>query len=321
MNPDPLKNWLPYKLVDNGQPSCLWLDTFGRSFTEPFFTETIAKCIQGNYSRGYRPITSVEMIKEWANVTDNIEPAFIFHISRCGSTLVTQLLASTGKHVVLSEVPFFDELLRLPMQNPGMSAEMIDGLFAASVKLYGQKPGEAVGSGQKVFIKTDSWHLFFYEQLRRLYPSAPFIALYRRPNEVFRSQKKMGGMHAVQGVIEPGLFGFKPDDNAFETPDTYLAGVLERYFEKCLEIAARDNNFLLLNYNEGPLAMVKKIAPAANIRLTAQDIANMEERSRYHSKKPGKRFSEEAVTEIPACLKRAMELYELTEEKRMARNF
>jgi hypothetical protein len=40
------------------------------------------------------------------------------------------------------------------------------------------------------------------------------------------------------------------------------------------------------------------------------------ERSLYHSKKPGELFIEEAASNIPACLDKAMELYYTLEEKR-----
>jgi hypothetical protein len=42
----------------------------------------------------------------------------------------------------------------------------------------------------------------------------------------------------------------------------------------------------------------------------------MQERSLYHSKTPGKSFSKDAAPLIPACLNKAMALYDRLEEKR-----
>src|SRR5258708_39765886 len=111
------------------------------------------------------------MMKAWADGLDEIEPAaIIFHISRCGSTLISQLLATSEENVVLAEVPFFDDLLRLPFKEPGISEAMINELFLCAVKYYGQNCAEPKGfvrgSQKRVFIKADRWHLFFYKQLR-----------------------------------------------------------------------------------------------------------------------------------------------------------
>ena len=63
-------------------------------------------------------------------------------------------------------------------------------------------------------------------------------------------------MQAVPGLIEPTLFGFKTAEIADMYPDAYLVKVLESYFDKYLEITEKDGQFLLLNYNEGPMPMV-----------------------------------------------------------------
>jgi hypothetical protein len=319
-----IENWIPYKLVEaEGQLQCHWLYTYGTPFTEPFFDETILKCRSVN-SRNYifPSVSDLGMTKAWSQGLNEIEPAaLIFHISRCGSTLVSQLLATSTENIVLSEVPFFDDLLRLPFNKPHFSETEINILLKAAIKYYSQKITEKMDLASKkkgnLFIKTDSWHIFFHRQLRQLYPKVPFILIYRSPDEVFRSHRKVPGMQAVPGMLEPQLFGFKT-----ESPDQdhgiYLANVLTSYLSKYIEVAADDNLCMFLNYNEGPMQMIKKIAAFSNIHLKQQDLQKMEERSQYHSKKPGERFSEEAVLEIPSCLNKAMELYHTLDEKIMS---
>ncbi len=244
-----------------------------------------------------------------------VEPAvLIFHISRCGSTLISQLLATSNQHIVLAEVPFFDDVLRLPHKVPDYNRTSINELLGDVIKYYAQKKA---GNEKHVVIKTDSWHIFFYRQLRQLYPLVPFILIYRNPAEVFRSHKKQAGMQAVPGLIEPQLFGYKPEKFTYDA-DIYLASVLERYLEQYLEIIQTDDHFLLLNYDEGPMPVIQRIALFANIALTTAELAVMEQRSRYHSKKPGEQFSEKALTCIPPILDKAIKLYTALEEKRMA---
>lgn len=319
-----IHGWIPYKLTNlESGLLCHWLDTGGTPFIEPFFDETIVKCKSG-YTKvhTFQQVSSLEMMLEWAqSLGDVIPEAFIFHISRCGSTLVSQLLASSSKNVSLAEVPFFDDILRLPYKHTDFSEAEINSLLKAAVKFYTYKfsdngyPGN--GEPERLFIKADSWHIFFYEQLRRLYPDVPFILMYRRPDEVFMSHRKQAGMQAVPGLIEPELFGFKRDEIGHNL-DIYLANVLHSYLNKYLEIAGNDKRCMLLNYNEGPMQMINKISAFANIVFSQKELEDMKERSQYHSKKPHVLFSEEKTNEMPNVLAPAMEAYQLLEGKRIA---
>jgi hypothetical protein len=313
-----LNNWVPYKLTTNdGQIQCCWLNTYGEPFIEPFFDETILKCRGiGSSHAGMSSVSNFMMINEWGKGIDAVIPtAFIFHVSRCGSTLVSQLLATADENIVLAEVPFFDDVLRLPYKHPDLDEAFIAALFADTLKYYGQKRS---GKESRLFIKADSWHLFFYRQLRSLYPAVPFIIMYRRPDEVFRSHHKQPGMQAVNSLIEPQLFGFNPEDVVNMSPEIYLANVIESYFSKCLEIVTADDQTLLLNYSEGPMPMIERIAAFTKTTLSRQDILNMTERSVYHSKKPGEIFSEKQDNQTPASLAKAIELYNMLEERRKA---
>ena len=142
-----LTNWIPYKLsFKEDQPQCEWLYTNGKNFTEPFFDETISKCLQYN-SHGRKSISSIDILPDWSTQVESVLPsAFIFHVSRCGSTLATQLLSLNDNNIVLSEVPFFDALLRSGKSN----------LLKDAIALYTSPKNNR----DRLFIKTDSWHIF-----------------------------------------------------------------------------------------------------------------------------------------------------------------
>ena len=123
-------------------------------------------------------------------------------------------------------------------------------------------------------------------------------------------------MQAVPGLLEPEILGFN-QDVVNQDAQVYLANILAIYLDKYLEIAANDANCLLLNYSDGPMQMINKIAAFANIVFTEDELLNMDDRSQYHSKKTGERFSEAIVTGFPACLANAMELFHILEKKRL----
>lgn len=313
-----LKNWIPYKLFrEEDTACCRWLYTGEEKFTEPFFDDTIATCRKFLYnSKMTRCVSSMEILPEWADSMDAVPPtAFIFHVSRCGSTLVSQLLGLNPANIILSEVPFFDELLRWGHNNKEMKT--ILPWLGAAVKLYGTKREDV---NQRLFIKTDSWHIHFYKQLRELYPTTPFILLYRRPDEVIRSQQKRRGMQAVPGVIEPSVFGFDTNKITTTKLDEYMAAVIETYLTAFIDILKSDRLSFPVNYNEGAIAIVKKIAAITGISLSEQEIAVMKQRSVFHAKYPEQVFEEPSIKDTPpAYMQKVFELYDEAEAIRISR--
>jgi len=300
------ENRIPYKLVPaNSELQCQWINAHDRRFTEPFFEETATSLrILDPKNRRQQLITPLHQMLQQAQSLDSVTPAvIIFHLSRCGSTLVSQLFATSGRFIVLSEVSF---------SAPGFDETQIPGLLSSSINFYGRK---RFAMEEDVLIKTDCWHIFFYDTLRKIFPEVPFVLMYRSPNEVLRSHLKIAGRQTVPQVVDPRIFGLPGMPDVYQR-DVYTATIIEKLLAKFLEVAETDNNCLLVNYNEGALAVVKKIAAFTNIALRAEEMGIMEERSHYHSKKPGELFSKEPAAEIPECLKEAMRLYEVLEEKR-----
>lgn len=317
MNQAELQNWIPYKLHEQyNSLCCRWCDAGVKPFSEPFFDESLSRILrESKINRSFHSTSITDMMGEWLGKQEAVQPAaVIFHISRCGSTLLSQLLSLNNKNISLSEVPFFDEILRKGLgqnDSPFLDTSL---LLQQAVNWYSQK---RTGGEEHVFIKTDSWHLFFYTVYRKLFPSVPFVLLYRSPDEVIRSQQKRRGMQSVPGLIEPSVFGFTSEEAACTDLDQYMALVLEKYFDKMLASANNDKHILLANYNEGLANISCRIFNATGIALTGTDAAFIKDRSNYHGKYPGETFMQEKEP-LPEgdYLKKVMELYQQLEEKR-----
>ncbi|KAA9339014.1 sulfotransferase family protein [Adhaeribacter soli] len=304
-----LTKWIPYKLKFQEQEVLVnWLYVGDKRFSEPFFDETISKCLSLEYnSKGFTMQTSLEFMIEAAETINAVEPsAFIFHVSRCGSTLLAQMLDQEPSHIVLAEVPFFDDLLRLPYKTK-IAPALLSEAFQAAIRLMGQR---RTGTEHKLFIKLDSWHLFFYDLIQQLYPEVPKVFLYRRPLEVLRSHRKHRGMQAAPGVIEPQLFGF-PENEVFTDLDVYTGRVLERYFEVLNQLAEAGQSGLFLDYASGASAMFHELSNYLNLELSPEIREQAIARSTFHSKFPDKPFGEVQPEEnLPPYLLQANLLYE-----------
>jgi hypothetical protein len=164
--------------------------------------------------------------------------------------------------------------------------------FRAALRLLGRN---ADGKQKFLFVKTDSWHVMFFDRIRRWYPKVPAILLYRSPAEVLRSQDKLKGMHAVPGLIEPELFGFDPELVHNMIPAVYRERVLERYFEVYLRILECDAHSHAIDYHEGPMEMVKRVGEIAQVEFDETTLAMMQERAGTHAKFPGQIFTQETI--------------------------
>ncbi len=314
-----LTNWIPYKLTGTtGQYSCEWLYTGNEEYIEPFFSETIAKCrLMAINSKPFRATSSLHVLPLWCTDMESIAPtAFIFHISRCGSTLIAQSLGLNPQHIVLAEVPFVDSVLRLTRADGLGDNAAIAAIIKATFNFYGQNRN---GVKNKLFVKTDSWHAHFMPLLRKLYPHTPFILLYRQPDEVIRSHQKRRGMQAVQGVVPDHLLGIEPGITQNLTADEHMTKVMEAYMHAFISQAKHDPLMLLINYNQGIENIMKSFCSFTGILLNAEDRTQIQNRSRFNAKYPDQVFAEEQPDKaIPDYQVPAFKLYHQLEEIRIA---
>ena len=223
------------------------------------------------------------------------------------------MLGMQPSNIVLSEVPFFDDLLRYGKQHNCMP-KILPQLKAA-IGFYGAKRNE---NHQQLFIKADSWHIHFYKELRALSPTVPFFLLYRKPDEVIRSQQKKRGMQAIPNLLEAAIFGFDTNKISTMPLDEYMGMVIESYLTAFLEILQNDKAAYAVNYHEGAMQIVETIAAVTNLHISAAEKELMKNRAGFHAKFPKQVFSEENPDEpVPEFLKRSFELYDQIEVARL----
>jgi Aspartyl/Asparaginyl beta-hydroxylase len=296
---------------------CQWMQTGGISYTAPFFDQTIGriKTLPANKS-SLISCSTLQFLTDQSQNIDFLPPdAFIFHVSRCGSTLLSQMLGTDRNNIVLAEVPILDELLRLPHRDSGVDTDFAAHAFAAALRWMGRKRS---GAEQGLFIKTDCWHVFFYETIRKLYPEVPIVLLYRNPAEVLRSQQKLRGIQSMNITLEPSLTGIAAD--AFEAYDFdgYFSKLLEHIFSRFVAVANADKNTFLLNYAEGVAGMLEKTERATGRKFSSEQRKAMEKRSLFHGKKQGELFIPETeALPMPTFLEPALFYYQQLETQRL----
>lgn len=262
--------WLPVELVQKGELAVDWAHFAGRKANRPFFEESLRDAVPRPFNRMFRYRTP---FAAFLAPVETKPRGLIFHMSRCGSTLVAQMLGAAPGNVVLSEAAPFDQLLQFPLQ-PQFRAPALRAMAAA------------LGRGHAdYFLKTDAWHVLKLAEYREAFPGVPWIFLYRDPLEILVSHDRMPGRHVAPGVV-PLLDGIAPDAFGMD----HAAQVLARIGEAVIagDIA---NGGLLVHYCELPDALFTRILPHFGIEPSAQDRALMAAASRHDAKATDRIFT------------------------------
>jgi hypothetical protein len=250
--------------IRDDQLYCTWIDAEG-PLTDSFFDESVR-------ARMRRPLTRFTR-REAPLEADGPAPAgFIFHLSRCGSTLVSAMLTAAGFRVI-REAPAIDEILRT--SRPDWLRHVVT----------------AFGDGQPYVIKLDSWHMRRLPLFREAFPETPWMFLFRDPVEVMASHARLPGKQALPGAIPPDALGMTFQDMTGLDREEWLARVLAGI---CRSALAGPEG-LFIDYRQLPGAVRDRVAPHFGLSLSAGQVSAMQEAARVDAKRPGVEFRNDAA--------------------------
>ena len=309
VSPNQLDGWIPIRVYWNERrPFLDWCWIGNRRFTEPFFDHTIDVALRLPFSNLFRPQTPIEVLQERYASNPGLEPqGFIFHMSRCGSTLVSQMLSAVPKSLMISEAGSIDSVLRLRFDNPALTEENRSDLLRWMVSAIGQRRS---GTEEHLFIKFDSWTALDLQIIHQTFPAVPWVFLFRDPIEVMVSQLARRGAHMVPGVIQPELFGMTAESIYQMRAEEYCTRVLACVCQAILEHHSVRPG-ILINYRELPKAVFDRIAPHFALELSEIDRETMLGVMLRDAKNPDVRFEsdsqakrESATDEVRAAVGR-----------------
>lgn len=220
----PGPGWLPARTVPTGsEPAFDWLWFGPGKLTAPFHEDEVrrAESMPLNWLlRTRMPLSSLIAGAEGAESPPL--SGLIFHMSRCGSTLLSQMLGTIAGTVVTSEPEPLDGMLRwIALARP--PAEAANAAIRAMTTALGRRQASPVDAH---VIKVEVWHTFFLPELRAALPDTAWVYLHRDPVEVLVSQMAQPSLHIVPGALDEGRVGI----SGFDAPShvDYAAQVLGR---------------------------------------------------------------------------------------------
>lgn len=229
-----LEGWTPIRVGwDGSEPVVDWCLTRGVPFAEPFFDQTVETCFRDPCRLLFGRSTGMEEVGRFVADHAGLAPAgFVFHMSRCGSTLVAQMLAAVPEHLVLSEAGPLDSVLRAGQARPGLGDDDRARWLRWMVAALGQRRDDRQ---RRLFVKFDAWSALDLGLVRRAFPDVPWLFVFRDPVEVLVSHAGRPGAHVIPGVLDPASVGMTRAEATGMPPEHYAARVLARICEAALE--------------------------------------------------------------------------------------
>lgn len=286
---DQFDGWLPIGVVWRGdRPEVDWR-YFGQTrLTEPFFEDTVRRVTARPFTNAFRRLTGPSALVAWAKKAPGLPPTgFIFHLSRCGSTLVAQMLAACEDSVVVSEAPPIDAIL---CGGHVSEAHRINW-FRAMVSALGQPRGRET----HFFIKFDCWHVAQLPLIASAFPDVPWVFLHRKPDQVIASHLRQRGAQTVPTLFDPKHFGLTMADALALSPAAYCAHTVDSMSTTAFNIVQQGGTIAqkgkLIDYADLPDAVFTTILPHFGVALAPSHRLAMEAVTTRHSKRPEEAYS------------------------------
>jgi len=289
----PAPGWAPGRSARGcTEPAFDWFWPGGQAKFTSFYEDRVRCAWNRPLNRLVRTRTSLDQLVAGAVKQEAGRPdGFIFHMSRCGSTLLARLLAQLEGSVVLSEPEPLDALVQwaaradLPRANSALQAMVT----ALGRDLCGRK--------SHFFIKLDSWHAPALPLFRAAFPGVPWLFLYRDPVEVMASHLFVPGRHVARGALADEILGIEAGE--FISREDYCARALAKICGAVLGNWRPDEG-LLVNYSEIQGAIPKRVCDHFGLQPTRAESAAVAAAATLHSKS-GANFTSDRLAKRAAA--------------------
>jgi hypothetical protein len=265
------ENWLPVRAALH--PDGLYLalrQVRAEDLRDAFMQETIAR------------IPAAEKIVRIATgdigraATGSAPAGLVFHVARCGSTLISQLLKQHGGLVVYAEPLPVNEILVPPHKR---SRALLVGALRSLADAFARH------AGKPYVLKCSSWNTLFCDIVAEAFPDSPWTLSLRDPVEVGVSLlgEPPGWLRDRSGPTGPFAAMIDPD-GASASPEEYVARLYGAFCDAAVRLDARHGR--LVPYETLPAAAWEVVAPHFGLAVDRPQRERMAAAARIDAKAP-----------------------------------
>lgn len=267
-------DWLPARAALH--PTGLYFalrDIRAAELQDPFMQETIARVA------ARESVVQIAREDVGKGAAGTAPAGIVFHVSRCGSTLVSQLLKQHVGLVVYAEPLPVNEILLPPHKWP--RAEVIGALrsLGAAFARHARKP---------YVLKLTSWNTLFCDVVAEAFPDSPWVLCLRDPVEVGVSLLRQpagwiwdGGEPAApfRKLVDPG--------GGAQSREAYFARLYAAFCEAACRLDPARGR--LVDYPTLPAAVWETVAPHFSLTVDKAVRGHMQGAAAMNSKAPAGR--------------------------------
>jgi hypothetical protein len=277
-----LKGWLPVDaVVVDGRPGLSWMEMSGVSLSEPFFQQTVERARRESRAERF---TEFDVLLQLEKQLDSVAPTgFIFHSSRCGSTLVANACRAVSNSIVLSEANAIDKLIARFITDADNSVK--ESLY--SVFLRGVVHALAqrhTGNEQNLFIKFACCSFTQFERIKRIWPNVPWLFLYRDPVETIVSNIRNVPPWLIDSDrrVLASITNTSPAAIAKMSLEELCARTIGSLYSTAYDLA--NGNGMLLNYKQLSVPVIADVLNFFKVSLSTEELERIARTSEVYSK-------------------------------------
>jgi hypothetical protein len=295
--------WFPVELkLRPLLPAIRWVEFGETRLSDPFFHQTVKKLCANQHTLG--KISNFEFILMLAECIESKNPCcFIFHLSRCGSTLLANAFKAVDSLTVVSEAQPITTLFapydprRWPYA-PDCWERHRNMLLQAVIKVFGQRRG---GKEKSLVVKFTSWNMLFLSLVRSLWPTVPCLLVVRDPLQIMLSNLRSPSGWMTRKTMPSfccQLFGWTELELNKMTNEEYCARVIGKLCSAAT--LALDDQCIVIDYENIDAEKLCELVSVSGIRLTSSEREAVFSATHAYSKDIGRPFTNDQKMFAPS---------------------
>ncbi|QIL80124.1 sulfotransferase family protein [Diaphorobacter sp. HDW4A] len=306
-----LRGWRPIRLHWNGSQVMVdWALLGDAPHLAPFYQQSVGAQMSKPFHQAFRRETTLKELLDWQQASPGLAPCLVvFHVSRCGSTLIPQALAQSLHHLALSEPAPLDFLARDAVFHGWLDEAQAVDAMRAWLSAWAQRSDGSSPALHSVSVKLDAWNTGRAALFSKAWPQAQTAFITREPLAVLVSQMRERGFFLVPGALgeSGGLAGLSRLEQAVMPADLFCARMLSRIYEDMV-VATDPAHSLVIDHSELPDAIEARLLPRLKWQPLEPELTAMRERLTRHGKRPQESFSGDTIQKNDAATERLREL-------------